>query len=478
MTIALTCHNCGYEATFEDTDEALDNGWWQDDNGNWYDEECHVSCIYCDSELPISEAEYSRIIEGDVCHHCAEQHCTRCRVCGCLAEEDQLTTVIDEEINREILICEECFRDLRERGTIEIDEGQFHYYPSRTNQNNGLQQDLHPEVWKEIRECPDCRENGERCPKCLRKEAAEKELEQTTLWLYDIRPRPYHDVNHRKFKNTKYKEKHENPFLYYGIENEVLFNSNEPIQKIVEEYIKATGGLFVAEFDRSVTDQGNGIEFISRALSYKKWMSEEVYQLLEAGNKVLQKYKAYNPQPITCGLHVHMSLKFFERNTKKSVKQIKSDMDWIFQIFQPEIEKLSRRKYTKYCASKKFRAREWLSQGRFNDLGFNLKAKMIIEKGDLTQSMGAGPTHHDAVIQTQKTIEARTFNSTIKTDEILGTIEFCRAIAHAARNMKMDKKTTLGDILWCKDSKYLPKLIKDTKVNTDKTFDQKLEVKL
>lgn len=113
-----------------------------------------------------------------------------------------------------------------------------------------------------------------------------------------------------------------------------------------------------------------------------------------------------------------------------------------------------------------------------NGYGFNINPQISISKGEITQSMGSGDTHHDAIIQTMKTIEVRTFKSPTEVNEVLATIEFCRAVAHAARNKELDKKTTLGDIIWCKDSKYLPDFIRKVKVDTDKKFDNKLEVKI
>ena len=147
----------------------------------------------------------------------------------------------------------------------------------------------------------------------------------------------------------------------------------------------------------------------------------------------------------------------------------------MFQVFQPEMEKISQRKYTRYCASKAFRLKEALKMSNY---GFNLNPRVTLEKSGLTQSRGSGDTHHDAIIETFRTIEVRTFNSTVRTNEILATIEFCRAIAHASRNMKMTKDTSLGDILFCKDSNYLPDFIKKQKVDTTVKFANKLEVKL
>lgn len=477
----LHCNDCGYECEFDSTDEAVDNDWWQDDDDNWYCGDCHSYCCYCDTECPSRDGEWSDAIDGFVCDHCAENECVRCDLCNSLESNDEYYTVIDTR-GCEIVICHHCFNQRRDNGTlVEINgEWRMRNMEVETSNSNGFttQINLHPDIWEEIHRCPDCSNESQKCAKCLRRMAKEIEEEETNLWIYDDMPRSYHHSLHAHFKETKLRQKHEHPLLFYGIELEVLFNSREPIEKIAKEFIDATGGLFVAEFDRSVSDAGNGIEFISRALSYKKWMEESTYQYLQAGKAVLEKYHAYSPQPDTCGLHVHMSLAFFERNTKKKVKEIKSDIDWMFQIFQSEIEKISQRKYTRYCASKAFRCRQVFSGARMSNYAFNLNPKIELRKGELTISAGSGDTHHDAIIQTYKTIEVRTFKSTIIVEEILATIEFCRCVAHAARNKELTNKNTLADIVWCKDSKYLPEFLKKTKVDTTKKYDNKLEVKL
>ena len=307
--------------------------------------------------------------------------------------------------------------------------------------------------------------------------AKEMMEDMTHTWVWDKYPRGYHEQSHFDFKRLKLKMPHENPYLYYGAELEVLFKSGQDLDVIVREAIEASEGLFVAEYDRSVADLGNGTEFITRPMSYKMWMSDEVRQKLEKFITVLNKYHACNPQPEGCGLHVHMSKKFFENNTKKKVKQIKSDIDWIFQIFQDEIEKISRRPYTEYCASKKYRLSQSWERFKISE-NMSLNAELAIKPSGLTQSRGSGVTHHDAIIETGETIEVRTFRSTINIDEILATIEFCRAIAHSARNMKFSKNTTLEDVMFYKDCKFLPFYIKRKGIDLTKKFNDKVEVKL
>lgn len=482
----LRCVSCGCEAEYDD--EEINNnrhnedGWWQDDNGNWYCDDCHSYCEDCGEEYPSNQGRWSDYHNQFVCNGCLDENYHQCNMCDDFVYYEDIYEVTIESPNGGRYpgyLCPGCKDRYQQEGRLIQENGEYILLREGTRNMNGhiFQMHLHPDMEQR---CPECRErmDGSRCPKCMMKMAKMMEEEETTLWVYDTYAKSYHNSDHHHFKETKYRMPHEHPRLYYGIELEVLFKDSTDINTITKEFITATNGLFVAEYDRSVTERGNGIEFISRPLSYLKWMDESTYRLLEAGVKVLKKYKAYNPQPDTCGLHVHMSLNFFEHNTTKKVEDIKSDMDWIFQIYQSEIEKLSQRQYTQYCASKALRMKQIITGMRFTDLGFGLHPRVTLEKGELTVSQGSGVTHHDAVIQTPRTIEVRTFRSTIVVKEILATIEFCRAIAHAARNKKLTKDTTLRDIIFCKDCNYLPDFATKKKLDLDMKFANKLEVKL
>lgn len=445
----FTCADCGYEYEVDedyidgDIEDFVPEDWIYVD-GEYYCNECWLYCSYCDRETPTRELTRVGTSADYACQRCLQEHYVQCVECERYFSTGDTVRAITEE-GEEVRVCDECKRN----GCIQVDNANLVLKYTKTNH-----------IFRPYFESQEQTQGN------LKKE-------ETNLWVYDTKYRSYHPSEHVKFKSLKYRDPHEHPFLYYGIELEVLFNSPIDINRITNEFIRATNGLFVAERDGSVADQGNGCEFISRPLTYTKWMSDEVKNLLLEGQKVLRKYNAYEKQPKGCGLHVHMSLKFFEENTTKSVDDIKTDMDWIFQIFQPEIEKISRRPYTRYCASKAFRLKQIL---RENYYAFGLEPEFRLKKGELTTSRGSGDTHHDAVIQTRATIEARTFRSTINIDEILATIEFCRAVAHAARNIDLKNTHTLGDIVNCKDSKYLDKYLKDNKVDLTKKFDDTLEV--
>ena len=66
MSITLTCQQCGYEAEYDDEEQAQENGWWEDDDGKWYCSDCHDYCRFCDTEMRNSELEWSDIQDGNV----------------------------------------------------------------------------------------------------------------------------------------------------------------------------------------------------------------------------------------------------------------------------------------------------------------------------------------------------------------------------------------------------------------------------
>lgn len=453
-----------------------------DSEGDFDVEEMVGVCESCGQKFCVEKLEC--LIDEDElwCHECTQENAHHCDRCGhWFKYDDEFEEVYRDYDNYEGYWCPACQRavdaywdDDDERMYINTGGKMQKYYNPEGVLKNG------------VHDCPDCADSPEGwCPRHLKIKIEEMEAEATHLWVYDTMRRDYHCGDHKRFKSLKYRMPNEHPYLYYGIELEVLWLASKgSYDKVTEEFIKATGGMFVAEYDRSVDERGHclgnyiGAEFISRPTSYKRWTDPKTIEALKKGLEVLKKYGATNPQDEGCGLHVHMSKVFFENKTKKKVKDIKSDMDWFFQYFQPEIEKISRRPYTQYCASKAFRMQNAVNDFKGNNMMFGVKGKFQMEKGQLTVSSGSGITHHDCIIETPRTIEARTFKSTIIAEEILATIEFCRGLAHAARNRTGLTGKTFGDIMFTKDSPYLLNYVDKLHLDTSRELKTKLEVKI
>ena len=208
---------------------------------------------------------------------------------------------------------------------------------------------------------------------------------------------------------------------------------------------------------------------------------------MKAGFEYLKSKGAILDQPNTNGLHVHISSKFFEYGLKDSdytaVENAYMNMDWLFQFFQTEIEKIGGREYTSYCQSKIAKIKSDYNIGRSNrnnkyNAEFELKGKM----GKSPMSSG---DHYSAITMSGRTIEGRVFNSSIDYKQVLACIEMMRNMAHAVRGGEVVGKT-LGEILATKESPYLDEVVaklekkykKDTaEFNLDKVCEAEMEIK-
>lgn len=325
-----------------------------------------------------------------------------------------------------------------------------------------------------------CGINGE-CEQCLRNRAWNKEYIETHLFKCDEYFRNYHaSGKHETFKKTVYRMPNEKPYLYYGIEIEVKFNEDilrvfcvdddgyddeetvsDDCETMLKEFTEATGGMFVYEKDGSLY---NGVEFISRPTSYARWTDKDTIEKLEAGFDVLKKWGAWENQPDTNGMHVHISRKFFDygQGDVEKQRQMYEDMDWLFQYYQNELEKIAGRKYTQYCQSKMTKIKNEYNIGAQNNgdnrWNVELEIKGKMKKGG---SMASGD-HYSAVSLSGPTIEGRIFKSTIDVKNVIGNIEVMRNFSHAVRNGEIVGKT-LNDILHTKDNMYLDQVILNTR---------------
>lgn len=347
--------------------------------------------------------------------------------------------------------------------------------------------------------CKACKDDGYRtgvCEKCLKNQAWNREWLLTHPFIYDTTFRGYHTDRHCSIKQLPLRLANEHPYLFYGIEIEVEFDSgvvsvydeddydtdeddNWKINEILDEFSNITQGLFIYEHDSSLD---NGVEMISRPCSYAFWTAESTVKMLKEGFEFLKEHGAYTDQPTSNGLHIHLSRKFFDfgNATKNNPSLAYQGFDWLFQKFQPEIEKLGGREYTQYCASKAEKARTELINGYTKDqLNADVEIKCKIKKGGVLPDCD----HHSAITLSGNTIEARVFKSTIDYREVLSYIEIVRNIAHAVRDENIER--TFDDILHTKDNLYLDEHIQRTKMkcaknketlDMDKMNDNELEV--
>lgn len=349
--------------------------------------------------------------------------------------------------------------------------------------------------------CPSCKDEGYHagiCKKCMENQAYNKEWLMTHPFVFDKTFCNYHTGRHDEIKALPLRLANEHPYLLYGIEIEVEFDSrvvsiydadddydedddNWKINEILDKFSEITNGLFVYEHDSSLD---NGVELISRPCSYAYWTADSTVDMLKRGFDFLKEHGALTDQPIENGLHIHLSNKFFDKgeSTKSNPEQAYEGFDWLFQKFQPEIEKLGGRKYGRFCNSKAGHIKDNLERNACADYyNAEVKLKCKIKKG------GAVPNgdHCFAVIKSGPTIEARVFKSTIDYTEVLSYIEIVRNMAHFVRDG--GRKESLDSILHTKENLYLDRHIQKVKMNCaknkeslnlNKLNDDKLEITL
>ena len=304
--------------------------------------------------------------------------------------------------------------------------------------------------------CDECISQGRpSCMRCLRREAAYIEKDQTTLRPQRIYPNNYHSGHHAGFKAKKYRLKDERPYLYYGIEIEVELPSSIDRERFAEHICLAAKGIFVAERDGSLS---NGVEFISRPISYLAWKSQEIQDILKEVFNQFAAFGVYAVNQKRSGMHVHMSKMFFQKSKAKTVQQQKEDMAWIFEFYDREIAVLSRRQLNQYC-----RSRRMVTENQMKDMRIMSKNySILIEKEGPVVSHGSGDTHHHMVSETRQTLEVRTFSTPKTLLHVMAAIEICRNLAHYARNYPL-KGVNLGQIMHSKPSPFLDEYIKELK---------------
>lgn len=332
--------------------------------------------------------------------------------------------------------------------------------------------------------CQSCRDDGERtigsCKTCLENIAWNTEYLETHTFIFDTVFRPYHYGDHDTIKSIVLRLPNEHPYLFYGVELEVEFDSSDiciydsdededdenwKIQEVLDRFSEITDGLFVYEHDGSLE---NGVELISRPCSYAYWTSEDTVKKLQEGLEYLISQGAYIDQPRTNGLHIHISRKFFDHGGGKVDRNTAyQGMDWLFQKFQPEIEKIGERKYTMYCASKADTLKDNLSGNWvLNQYNVDTEVKCTLKKG------GEVPCsdHHVAVTLSGCTIESRVFKSTTDYKRVLAYIELMRNMAHAVRDDNIE--VSLDSLLHTKDNLYLDDIIRETRKNCVKNHEE------
>lgn len=260
----------------------------------------------------------------------------------------------------------------------------------------------------------------------------------------------YHETD-SEIKNTKLHCVDENPYMYYGFEDEITFDDSATygydycndeegdypsFEDIIEEFDRITMGIFCYELDSTVY---NGFEIISRPLSFRAWHDPLIIKCLDEGFAYLKSMGALLEQPDGNGMHIHMSKRFFEaKDNGYGVNKYYNDLGYMVECLPEDFEAVAGRKRNDWCGLTVDRYKDGSSRNHtISDDGVvadNLKLKRNF------YNLPYG-NHHRAVIHSGETIELRFFRSTVDYKRILANIELASSMANACRDEQLSGKT-------------------------------------
>lgn len=225
-------------------------------------------------------------------------------------------------------------------------------------------------------------------------------------------------------------ENEDNP-IYYGFELET-----ENRTSATTEYLKNLHDTFpyiVFERDGSLYSSG-AFETISEPLSMEfiKAHKDNIKSLLTQ----MAQYGATSHDNTTCGLHIHFTRSFFNENAENKIITI-------FERFQNELIRFSRRKYS-----------EIMHWTKFN--GTDLK-NIDIENIKKIKPAYLGGRYNCINLTNKKTIECRLFRGTLKYETFMACFELLDNIIAFVLHEDNEKinKCKFIDILKYKPTEYL-----------------------
>lgn len=240
-------------------------------------------------------------------------------------------------------------------------------------------------------------------------------------------------INSYHFKsdwNPQKLENEENP-IYYGFELETENRTSATTQ-----YLKKLHDTFpyiVFERDGSLYSSG-AFEMISEPLSmnFIKAHKENIKTLL----KQMEEYGATSHDTTTCGLHIHFTRSFFNEEAENKIITI-------FERFQNELIRFSRRKYS-----------EIMHWTKFN--GTELK-NIDVENVKKIKSAYLGGRYNCINLTNRKTIECRLFRGTLKFETFIACFELLDNIIAYVLNEATENinKCKFIDILKYKPTEFL-----------------------
>lgn len=241
--------------------------------------------------------------------------------------------------------------------------------------------------------------------------------------------------------------------LYFGFELEVQRRNDSPTMEDMNEdakYIRRTNrdlGLCF-QTDGSVS---RGFEIISQPMTFdyiqeNKERFKNILEYLQA-----QGYSSHDGG--NCGLHVHVSRKYFGDTEEEQDKTLRKLLLFT-ETYKDELGRFSRRSNFQYCrfTSDKY-AQDYCSiENRY------LKSSKVLK--DMNKNC-----ERYQVINTQNrnTIEIRIFRGTLKYETFMATLEFVNNLITMVKE-KETRKISFDNVINYKETEYLKQYCEDKNI--------------
>lgn len=379
-------------------------------------------------KVMVSNADFVTFVDGTVMSR--QKFDEEYRVCQTCGEASKIADMYrlnnpDEEIyvcencrSRFVKICHGCgYEIIKQFAYRASDTG--HFYCSNCFENG------------EISECQRCGDYYDEriryyddCDSCLCDACREEHLNENLIGGYH---RFKNRGNYHFYESNRESKKLKNkPLLYFGFELEVdhgglgKFEMVKCLKEVFGDYIQY-------ERDGSLEDQEHAFEMISHPATIE-WM-EENRPMFEKAFKLLSDngYSSHNTN--SCGLHVHVSRKFFEYEDRPTERIL-----YIFNKFWKELVIFSRRKENKL--------KRWAGK-YYSPIKQVVKAEKSILQGNHDER------YHAVNLTNRNTIEFRMARGTLKLSTFFATIKLYNNICLIVKHTPISKieKMSWEDIM-------------------------------
>ena len=402
----FVCLDCGviYDKVYS---HPYENGYLCD---NCYDD--YFTCDDCGETYKKSDGYYS-YGDGYICESCYNDDYYTCDRCGDIHYHNDMV-IVNSNSRYVEHVCADCAESYYYL-CIECDEWHSYQFMWSTGDNCV---------------CDNCSDRYTTCDNC-----------EAVISCEDACGGDYGTYCESCFNDRQYRSLHDYGYkpdpnflgemddnLYMGIELEVdkgdgIMDCCDAIQEITDDvYMKEDGSI------------SNGFEIVSHPATIEYHMTELPWESIM---KKCIEYGFRSHDTTTCGIHVHVSRKYFGTALETQDLNIAKAILLINRFWDTHITTFSRRNYSSLI--------HWAK-----------KSELILEPDDTTEKLiykmkdenCRGDRYMAVNLQNRNTIEFRIFRGTLKIDTFFAILQFVKTICEFAKGVSLQDidGTTWNDI--------------------------------